>query len=516
MNDGDETLLARRYRRLMVAYPADYRARRGDEIVGLALDLARPGQRRPRAGEAADLIAGGVRHRWGMANAWDFADSLAVAGPVALALAAGLSGFLWLTVEPLPTGHGFLTTGPIAYAAWLFAALAWAVLPVRVARVAIGAAALATAALIPLASVGQHPPLWTIMALVGFGALAIVAPRRTEGLARFGVLVGASVVAAVAKLLLTYWLPPDAWWTGYYTPALYLAGVVVAMMVLAVAGVGIVVAFRGGRVRPLLWAALLLALPGGWLGPLSNAAGDASQFGRLAEVLLATCVVSAAVLALRSVPADRVGGVGRVGPVAVGFAAGLAGFLTVFGALHGIAATLAWSGVALAWRWLPTPLRRLTIAGAAAVTVATASEPASALPVTFLLLALVAFLCPGGRDWTVPTVGVAVLAGATLVASYDNDWRWYAWPHSTHTTALVLDLAMVPFTVAVLAGARAARIPGSRLVGVTIALVGAGWIAGRTVPDLLFWAPSLLLLPVGALVLIVLRVFRRDDLLIPA
>lgn len=55
--------LERRYRRLMRAYPAQYRTDRADEILGTLLDAAAPGQRRPSARESAGLITGGIRAR---------------------------------------------------------------------------------------------------------------------------------------------------------------------------------------------------------------------------------------------------------------------------------------------------------------------------------------------------------------------------------------------------------------------------------------------------------------------
>ncbi|WP_433214421.1 hypothetical protein ACQP00_03930 [Dactylosporangium sp. CS-047395] len=56
--------LEARYRRLLHAYPAAYRRAHGDEIVGILLDAARPGQTRPTRGEVRDLIANGVRQRF--------------------------------------------------------------------------------------------------------------------------------------------------------------------------------------------------------------------------------------------------------------------------------------------------------------------------------------------------------------------------------------------------------------------------------------------------------------------
>jgi hypothetical protein len=55
--------LERRYRRLLRAYPKQYRSARADEMIGTLLDATAPGQRRPSARESVSLIAGGVRAR---------------------------------------------------------------------------------------------------------------------------------------------------------------------------------------------------------------------------------------------------------------------------------------------------------------------------------------------------------------------------------------------------------------------------------------------------------------------
>jgi hypothetical protein len=55
--------LTRRYERLLEVYPENYRAGRGQEILGTLLDGARPGQRWPSIREAAGLVRGGLRTR---------------------------------------------------------------------------------------------------------------------------------------------------------------------------------------------------------------------------------------------------------------------------------------------------------------------------------------------------------------------------------------------------------------------------------------------------------------------
>src|SRR5688500_2615879 len=127
------TVLARRYRRLLVAYPHAYRTQRGDELVATLVDVAEPGRRMPRLGDSVDLIASGLRRRLGTATIAGFDAGLGIAAPVALALAAGIALFAWWRVEPIAGGAGryggapggtallgqFRTLGPIAYLAWL-------------------------------------------------------------------------------------------------------------------------------------------------------------------------------------------------------------------------------------------------------------------------------------------------------------------------------------------------------------------------------------------------------------
>jgi hypothetical protein len=52
--------LARRYERLLEAYPEAYRAERGQEILGTLLEGAKTGQRWPSVREAVGLVRGGV------------------------------------------------------------------------------------------------------------------------------------------------------------------------------------------------------------------------------------------------------------------------------------------------------------------------------------------------------------------------------------------------------------------------------------------------------------------------
>ncbi|MGH3206664.1 MAG: hypothetical protein ACRDNO_02760, partial [Trebonia sp.] len=59
----DTGRLERRARRLLRAYPAAYRADRGEEIIGTLLEAAPPGGDRARSREAVALVAAGMRAR---------------------------------------------------------------------------------------------------------------------------------------------------------------------------------------------------------------------------------------------------------------------------------------------------------------------------------------------------------------------------------------------------------------------------------------------------------------------
>jgi hypothetical protein len=62
------TSLERRYRRLLRAYPAAYRRRRGDELLATLLEAAAPGQRYPTPRETLGLVGGGLSARAGLAG----------------------------------------------------------------------------------------------------------------------------------------------------------------------------------------------------------------------------------------------------------------------------------------------------------------------------------------------------------------------------------------------------------------------------------------------------------------
>ena len=89
------TPLERRCRWLLLTYPAWYRRRRGEEMLGTLLEASPPGGRWPSFRDARALVAGGLRVRgW----AW-------------------LLSMLWVVAGAVGTGYDFyITTKPYTWA----------------------------------------------------------------------------------------------------------------------------------------------------------------------------------------------------------------------------------------------------------------------------------------------------------------------------------------------------------------------------------------------------------------
>ncbi|GAA2588807.1 hypothetical protein GCM10010399_18550 [Dactylosporangium fulvum] len=246
-----------RYRTLLRWYPADYRAERGDEIIETYLDLAAPGQRRPRPADVADLVRGGLRQHLRARHALGLTDALPFAGHLALAAATALAvvwlilaeritvpnGIAWQTVGP------FATLGAVAWIAWLLASLAALI---GAGRPAVACALLVTAALVPVAAVTPYPrpPLFVLLPQIALGIVALAVPGRRWSPA---VATGIVVAAAVAGLTVLSWPP-----TFYYSllGAMPYAGL---SLVTAVIVAGIVFGVR--RDPRGWWSALILLGP---------------------------------------------------------------------------------------------------------------------------------------------------------------------------------------------------------------------------------------------------------------
>ncbi|MFG2061481.1 hypothetical protein ACGFIK_08650 [Micromonospora sp. NPDC048871] len=259
--------LARHYRRLLRAYPADYRRERGDEIVGTYLDLAGPERRWPSPAEAADLLRGGLRQRLRAAGATDLLPGVRLAGLLALATAVFLAGF-WATVEPnaprpewgMPGFGPFVSVGVIVWCAWLLCAPLLFVAPGRITRVALAVAILATTVAPVLGGLfgAPRPPLSVLAPQVALGVLALAVgdrlPRPVRALPSMAALAG--VGTGLALVGQGYW----GWYAWTAEQLLPITGTVLLVIaVLLAIGLGIRRDERGG------WATVALLTPVGLL-----------------------------------------------------------------------------------------------------------------------------------------------------------------------------------------------------------------------------------------------------------
>jgi len=516
-------MLERRCRRLLVAYPAEYRADRGDEIVATLLDLTGPDRRSPRIADAADLVASGLRRRLGTSALAGFDAGLTVAAPVALALAAGISAFAWWRVEPISVGvhmggpalfGAFRTLGPIAYLLWIIAAAGRALLRPSVGRAFIGIAVVVTLlmpAIAPFTTV-DRPPLWVLMALSTFGLLALAGTGTWAGASgtpstdeRVGVPIGALAVAISASSVMVIWPPSGGGFGYYYQPTLARVGTVVAATVAVLAAIAVVRLLRRRSAQEWLWATALLGLPAGWLGPFDTAAlrlaGDSAvpHFGRLAQVLLASCVATVAIvwLAQRRTPGSppaRVPGpraLPLAGAATLGSTIGLTAFV-LLGRLGGV----GFAGAA------GLPRDALTPDGVPGHVIAT---------LAILLLAALGAVLPGRWAGRAPLVALACGTGgsflaAWLVAAYDNGWTAGGWTDFAHTTGLVATLAFLPLSLSAVVAARILAVGAGldrsmKWAAFAVLVVCVSWVGYMTVPYVLSWGPVLLVLIACCMVL---------------
>jgi hypothetical protein len=107
-----ETRLARAYRRLLWAYPRDYRRARGTEMLTTLLDAAEPGRRRPTFRDALNLVARGLRCRLSVPNHPGY---VVVACTAALAVAG--VGAWFGAMAGWQRGTSLPTTGEVVAAA---------------------------------------------------------------------------------------------------------------------------------------------------------------------------------------------------------------------------------------------------------------------------------------------------------------------------------------------------------------------------------------------------------------
>jgi hypothetical protein len=251
---------ANAYRRLLWAYPARYRASRGEEIISTLMEAA-PHRRRPTPRDAMDLACSGLLTRFGFGHVPGLAGGSAIASVVALAAAGGLGVFHWLR-------WAFDDRVGLVFLAWPAAALLVAALP-RFGRPVILLALLASVIVIP----AGVPPLNLVVELLApsvYGLIALIGwPRDASPPYRITALAGTP--AALGALVALAPVSPSATFLEFLdaSPALFTDRPLLNpfapawMGFLLLAGM-VLIAFARRRVdRRWGWAALLLAVPAG-------------------------------------------------------------------------------------------------------------------------------------------------------------------------------------------------------------------------------------------------------------
>ncbi|MFF5212043.1 hypothetical protein [Streptosporangium sp. NPDC000396] len=242
------TPLEARYRRLLACYPRDHRAMHEEEMIGVMLAGARPGQRYPDPRDAFDLVRGGLiihlQRFLGPASAAHWRDALNVAAIVAplclLIPQIGNSVTLLWPIDPDFSAYnllGFVDLLPEALIVglalrglrWTAAALAWIL-----GLASPIATAVATANLVEQMGGASAYPFAvptladeTLSALPGLivALLLTVAPCPAKGAELIGhrkllrwSMVSAATLAATTALW--YGWSPDDYASALLTPAL--------------------------------------------------------------------------------------------------------------------------------------------------------------------------------------------------------------------------------------------------------------------------------------------------------
>lgn len=108
------TELEKHYRRLLLAYPRDFRERRAEEMLATLLDDATEGQRRPTRRQAADLVFGGIRQRFRVPPLPTMYVAALISAMIVGAFAAVVAGAIgWIGAGELPSNQavtGLVTT----------------------------------------------------------------------------------------------------------------------------------------------------------------------------------------------------------------------------------------------------------------------------------------------------------------------------------------------------------------------------------------------------------------------
>ena len=439
--------LERSYRRLVRAYPAEYRRRRGEEIVATLLDAAGPAQRRPSRHDVADLLGGAARERLGLHALPGLAAGLRIAGPVALAFVTAYLAIqaefrtrMW-TVGPVDSSGSYPLTQNWKLPALIAVAWAMALLFRVLAPAAdlIPTLAAWTLTIVALGTFDRNPAMANAVLL---GAVAVIdAVARLGDPVRWSWPVRLALLGAAAVALPTMRL-------------LYLATTGLVLLGTTIVGL---VRFARHRNADVLWALTILLGPVGYLAAdgWTPSMGQLIQPSSLLAVSLGLGVLVVAVgTARRRAPNGplwtKESAVDLIRP-----AAGLA--------LATLAGMSAFGLVATTWA-NDSPVESLTVAGYA-----------------LILLATVA------RRWPWASIGLVTAATASFVVAYARVDRGSAWieqqnspfdatdvvslliGHGTYSWPFLVTMVRLGLATVLALAARPAPWPIRRTLGVAAA-----------------------------------------------
>ncbi|MEV6522963.1 hypothetical protein AB0M43_13525 [Longispora sp. NPDC051575] len=553
-------MLERRYRALLRAYPSEFRAEHGDQLVATLLDGARPGQTHPTLGDTADLVGSGLRRRLGLDRHAGVETGLRLAAPVALFLLTCLSG-----VELMTRGWelraGFPATWWVYFVAgttvvWLVAALGWAVLPRTVGRVLVGVALAGTVSgqfvsgLTSTTLFTNDPNQGRSMSPATFGAYALLGAVAFLGTrdsvtrvpVRLLAVAGGLGWAALSVTDLTgrggipggvfRWDAGDHSY-GYVKLVGYpLLPALCALAAMVAAGL---LAHRRRGASGWLWAAAVLLLPATWLAmpwflTLDDWGAEGGTFflsGHATAPLQLLGAAGVLFLAVRS-GATRALGAGAVTTVALGVGAAVSAVLLPFQVANGdLTPMLAGHALMLlaaaAWRWWPAAVPYLAVPASAAFLAMVWWEPSrTGMALAGVLLAPVALAGLRERParpavWSVAAVALLLApllftvpemvftdpaAGAAGGAeAFATLWGYLA--------VTVPALVIVPFALAVFVGADRVLRADRGMLWALVGLFGGGtWfllvtLHGEVVPTVV------LIVAAGAGVLLARRLRAR-------
>jgi hypothetical protein len=182
--------LERSYRRLLRAYPTEWREERGEEMLAVLLEWSPDHQTRPSVGDALNVVGNGLRARLAAVIGWIPRDVTERTGILSLGGGAALSAYCLLFGEyvvPELRGQSLFSLGPVysagslLYALWLAATLLAVTGVVRnLRRVAAALVSLTVAlAAVHVASPNliTMPPLYLLALFAGLGAFGLGAPQ---------------------------------------------------------------------------------------------------------------------------------------------------------------------------------------------------------------------------------------------------------------------------------------------------------------------------------------------------